>query len=127
MNIQAKTLSVRIKDRHAALLRQMSFEANQVINLANELTSQAYRNACDAGPQQPVWLSVFEVQKQTAGIQQEWGWTIGSATVQEVIACHGKARNQFKRAKLRWRSSGGRNRALGWIPFKARAASWKNG
>ncbi|MGL5935433.1 MAG: RNA-guided endonuclease InsQ/TnpB family protein, partial [Cetobacterium sp.] len=40
---------------------------------------------------------------------------------------HGKARQQFKRAKLRWRSSGGSKRALGWIPFKSRAASWKSG
>ena len=127
MNIHTKTLSVRVKDRHAPLLRQMAFEANQVFNLANELTSQAYSNACEAGPQKPVWLSVFEVQKQTAGIQTERGWAIGSATVQEVIACHGKARQQFKRAKLRWRASSGAKRALGWIPFKSRAAVWKNG
>ena len=59
----------------------MAFEANQAFNLANELTSKAYSNACEAGPQKPVWLSVFEVQKQTTGIQQELGWTIGSATV----------------------------------------------
>ena len=127
MSIQTKTLSVRIKDRHAPLLRQMAFEANQVFNLANEITSKAYSNACEAGPQIPVWLSVFDVQKQTAGIQKERGWTIGSATVQEVIASHGKARQQFKRAKLRWRSSSGSKRALGWIPFKSRAASWKGG
>ncbi|WP_270668522.1 MULTISPECIES: RNA-guided endonuclease InsQ/TnpB family protein [unclassified Aeromonas] len=127
MPIQLKTLSVRVKDRHAATLRQMAFEANQVFNLANEMTSKAYRNAGEAGPQQPVWLSVFEVQKRTAGIQNERGWLIGSATVQEVIACHGKARQQFKLARLRWRKSGGSQRSLGWIPFKARAAQWQHG
>ena len=127
MSIQTKTLSVRVKDRHANVLRQMAFETNQVFNLANELTSKAYSDACDAGPQKPAWLSVFDVQKQTAGIQKERGWLIGSATVQEVIAGHGKARQQFKRAKLRWRASSGAKRALGWIPFKSRAASWKNG
>lgn len=127
MSIQTKTLSVRVKDRHANVLRQMAFEANQVFNLANELTSKAYSNACEAGPQKPVWLSAFDVQKMTAGIQKERNWTIGSATVQEVIAGHGKARQQFKRAKLRWRASSGVKRALGWIPFKSRAASWKNG
>lgn len=127
MNTQTKTLSVRVKDRHAALLRQMAFETNQVFNLANEITSKAYHNASEVGPQIPCWLSVFDVQKRTAGIQTERGWHIGSATVQEVIATHGKARQQFKRAKLRWRASSGRKRALGWIPFKSRAATWKNG
>ena len=125
--MQTKTLSVRVKDRHAAVLRQMAFEVNQVFNLANELTSKAYHNAGEFGPQKPKWLSAFDVQKQTAGIQTERNWLIGSATVQEVIAGHGKARNQFKRAKLRWRASSGSKRALGWIPFKSRAASWKNG
>lgn len=127
MNIQIKTLSVRIKDRHAATLRQMAFEANQVFNLANNLSHQAYLNTSAVGPQKPRWLSVFEVQKMTSGIQKERGWLIGSATVQEVIASHGKARNQFKRAKLRWRKSGGSQRSLGWIPFKSRAAQWQHG
>lgn len=127
MNIQVKTLSVRIKDRHAATLRQMAFETNQVFNLANEISHRAYLNASAVGPQKPRWLSVFDLQKMTSGIQKERGWLIGSATVQEVIACHGKARNQFKRAKLRWRKSGGSQRSLGWIPFKSRAAQWQNG
>ena len=36
-------------------------------------------------------------------------------------------RKQFKKRQLRWRSSGGARRSLGWIPFKAGAAVWKNG
>ena len=104
MNIQTKTLSVRVKDKHAAVLRQMAFEVNQVFNLANEITSAAYSNAGAYGAQAPKWLSAFDVQKLTAGIQKERGYTIGSATVQEVIADHGKARKQFKRSRLRWRS-----------------------
>lgn len=127
MKTHTKTISVRVKDRHATLLRKMAFEANQVFNLANEITSKAYSNACEAGPQKPVWLSVFDVQKMTAGIHKERGWTIGSVTVQEVIACHGKARQQSKRAKLRWRASSGAKRALGWVPFKVGAAQWKSG
>lgn len=127
MNIQTKTLSVRVKDRHANLLRQMAFETNQVFNLANEITRKAYQNVSEFGPQKPCWLSVFDVQKLTTGIQTERDWHIGSATVQEVIAVHGKSRQQFKRARLRWRTSNGPRRALGWIPFKSRAASWKNG
>ena len=44
-----------------------------------------------------------------------------------MIAIHAKARNQFKKSKLRWRVSGGSKRSLGFIPFKSRAATWKNG
>ncbi|NIF23157.1 RNA-guided endonuclease InsQ/TnpB family protein [Candidatus Pantoea multigeneris] len=127
MSIQTKTLSVRVKDKHAAVLRQMAFEVNQVFNLANEITSAAHSNAGAFGPQVPRWLSAFDVQKLTAGIQKERGYTIGSATVQEVIADHGKARKQCKRSRLRWRVSGGARRSLGWIPFKSRAAQWQNG
>ncbi|EPM4908848.1 hypothetical protein ACTLTU_004115 [Klebsiella oxytoca] len=127
MNTQTRTLSVRVKDRHVAVLRQMAYEVNQVFNLANEITSEAYSNAGESGAQKPQWLSAFDVQKLTAGIQKERGWLIGSATVQEVIAGHGKARKQFKRSKLRWRISGGSRRSLGWIPFKSRAAQWQNG
>ena len=127
MNIQTKTLSVRVKDKHAALLRQMAWEVNQVFNLANEITSKAYSNAGAFGAQKPQWLSVFDVQKMTAGIQKERGYSIGSATVQEVIASHGKARKQFKRSQLRWRVSSGTRRSLGWVPFKSKQAQWKNG
>jgi len=126
MSIQTKTLSVRIKDRPATVLRQMAFEVNQVFNLANEITSAAYSNAGASGAQVPKWLSAFDVQKMTAGIQKERGWTIGSATVQEVIADHGKARKQFKCSRLRWRVSGGSRRSLGRVPFKSRAAQRQN-
>ena len=127
MPIHTKTLSVRVKDKHASLLRRMAREVNQVFNLANELSRDAYSNASDAGPVVPAWLSAFDIQKRTAGTQKKNGFLIGSATVQEVIACHAKARNQFKRAKLRWRISTGSKRSLGWIPFKSRAAQWSNG
>ncbi|GHA10148.1 transposase [Oceanisphaera arctica] len=88
---------------------------------------KAGRNDSDLGPVKPVWLSAFDVQKLTAGIQKERGYRIGSATVQEIIAVHAKARKQFKRAKLRWRVSSGVKRSLGFIPFKSRAAKWHNG
>jgi IS605 OrfB family transposase len=127
MNTQTKTLSVRIKDKHAAVLRQMAFEVNQVFNLANEITSAAYSNAGVFGAQVPKWLTAFDVQKMTTGIQRERGYSIGSATVQEVIAHHGKARKQFRRSRLRWRVSSGARRSLGWVPFKSRAAQWQNG
>ncbi|EAA5258670.1 transposase [Salmonella enterica subsp. enterica] len=127
MNIQTKTLSVRVKDRHAAVLRQMAFEVNQVFNLANEITSVAYSIAGEFGAQKPQWLSAFDVQKLLLKERNERGYTIPSHTVQEIVASHGKARKQFKRSRLRWRISGGARRSLGWIPFKVGSAVWKNG
>ncbi|MGO1246697.1 MAG: hypothetical protein ACTILC_11845 [Oceanisphaera sp.] len=53
MSIQTKTLNVRVKDKHAKLLRQMAFEVNQVFNHANELTMKANRNHSDLGPVKP--------------------------------------------------------------------------
>ena len=125
--MQTKTLSVRVKDKHAKLLSQMSFEVNQVFNHANELTMKANRNYSEVGAVKPVWLSAFDIQKMTSGIQKERGYLIGSATIQEIIAIHAKARSQFKRSKLRWRVSSGSKRSLGFVPFKSRAATWRNG
>lgn len=68
MNTQTKTLSVRVKDKHAKILRQMAFEVNQVFNLANEISSKAYTNSSEFGAVKPVWLSAFDIQKKFAGI-----------------------------------------------------------
>ncbi|MGY6511871.1 RNA-guided endonuclease InsQ/TnpB family protein [Vibrio parahaemolyticus] len=125
--MQTKTLQVRVKDKHAKLLRQMAFEVNQVFNHANELSMKASRNYSEIGPIKPVWLSAFDIQKITSGIQKDRGFLIGSSTVQEIIAIHAKARKQFKRSKLRWRVSSGSKRSLGFIPFKSRTAKWNNG
>lgn len=64
MSIQTKTLSVRVKDKHAKLLRQMAYEVNQCFNLANELTMKASRNYSDAGAVRPVWMSAYDVQNR---------------------------------------------------------------
>ena len=123
-----KTLSVRVKDRHAKVLDRMAFEVNQVWNLANEMSYEAWHVPVPgAGWIQGVWRSAFDIQKELAGINKALGWLIGSATIQEVIAVHGKTRNQFKKSKLRWRVSRGSRRNLGWVPFKSRAARFEGG
>ncbi|MCG5513279.1 RNA-guided endonuclease InsQ/TnpB family protein [Ectothiorhodospira shaposhnikovii] len=123
-----KTLSVRVKDRHAKVLDRMGFEVNQVWNLANEMAYEAWHVPVpEVGWIQGVWLHPFDIQKALAGINKARGWLIGSATIQEVIAVHGKSRKQFNKSKLRWRVSGGPRRSLGWIPFKSRAARFEGG
>ncbi|WP_197711017.1 transposase [Chromatium okenii] len=122
-----KTLKVRIKDKHAPLLRQWAFECNQIWNEANAITAEySYMPIPEVG-----WMrfnfSAFDLAKSQAIFAKSRGFTIHSQTVQEVTEAHAKARKQFKKDKLRWRVSGGSRRALGWVPFKSGAAVWKNG
>ncbi|CAH0543202.1 hypothetical protein [Vibrio marisflavi] len=67
MKTSIKTLSVRVKDKHAKELRQIAFEVNQVFNHANELTMNANRNYSDVGAVKPVWLSAFKLCQWNLG------------------------------------------------------------
>ena len=127
METQTKTLSVRLRDKHVLLLRQLAFEVNQVWNAANA-ESAAFSRIPIPGVG---WIhgetSAFALQKSLQGMRTERAPHLHSHTYQEVIAEHGKKRRQFKTDKLRWRCSGGSKRLLGWIPFKVGSAVWKNG
>lgn len=127
MAIQIKTLQVRVKDRHATLLRQMAFEVNQVFNFINEMTAEAYSNTSEYGPKQRVWLTHFDVNKRLNGIAKERGYHIGVKTCREVARNHAQARKQYKRSKLRWRKSSGAGRSLGWVPFTNQQVKLVNG
>ena len=122
-----KTLKVRIKDKHALLLRQWAFECNQVWNEANATTADFGYVPVPGVGYIKNYFSAFDLAKSQAAFKKSRGFTIHSQTVQEVTEAHAKARKQFKKDKLRWRVSGGSRRSLGWIPFRAGAAVWKNG
>lgn len=117
-----KTLRLRIKDKHAKVLRQMAREVNQVWNYCNETSHRAIR-------ERHQWLSGYDLQKLTNGFSKCDGIHIGSPTVQQVCEDYAKARKQFKKAKLRWRVSNTKSSkySLGWIPFKARALQYTAG
>ena len=122
-----KTLKVRLKDKHATLLKQWAFECNQVWNEANAITADfSYVPVPEVGFIRN-HFSAFDLAKSQAAFRKARGFTIHSQTVQEVTEAHAKARKQFKKDKLRWRVSGGSRRSLGWIPFKSGAAVWKHG
>ena len=126
-NTILKTLKVRVKNKHSAVLRQWAFECNQVWNEANAITADfSYVSVPEVGYLRNNFTA-FDLQKSLKGLKGERGFSLHSQTVQEVIAVHAKARKQFKKDKLRWRVSGGSRRSLGWIPFKSGAAVWKNG
>ena len=122
-----KTLSVRVRDKHASVLNRMAFDVNQVWNAANADAAEYSWVPIPEVGYINCGTSAFELMKDLKGIRKERGMIIDSTAVQEVIAVHAKARKQFKKNKLNWRCSGGARRALGWVPFKSGAVKWVNG
>lgn len=113
-----RTLKVRIKDRHAPVLREWAKAVNFVWNYVNDLS---HRNIRERGR----FLSGFDIQAYTNGSGKMLG-LLGS-TVQEIAAQYAVHRKVAKRSRLAWRKSSGARRSLGWVPFKIRDAQWKNG
>ncbi|MDB4461693.1 transposase [bacterium] len=122
-----KTLKVRIKDKHCKVLEKLAFNVNQIWNEANSFTSDYSAIPIPEVGYVYTNITAFDLQKQLKGVRYERELDIPSATVQEIIAVHAKARKQFKKSKLRWRTSGGSRRNLGWIPFKKGQLTFKNG
>jgi putative transposase len=109
-----RTLRLKVKPEARAWLNAAAVEVNRVWNYANETSAKAARPFAGT----PKWLSAYDLDKLTAGSSACFG-RIGSETIQRVNAEFATRRKQFKKVKLRWRSSHGSRRALGWIPFKA--------
>jgi len=125
--MQTKTVSVRVRDKHAPLLRQMAFEVNQIWNAANAESAELSSIPIPGVGWINTSISAFDLQKSLQPVRAERAPSLHSHTYQEVIAEHGKKRRQFKKNKLRWRCSGGPKRSLGWVPFKTGSTLWKNG
>jgi IS605 OrfB family transposase len=113
-----KTLKIRIKDKHSALLNEWARSVNFTWNYVNELSDRSIR-------EHSRFLSAYDLQKYTDGASKLLG--LHSQTVQAITDEYATRRKQFKKRRLSWRRSCGSRRSLGWIPFKAKAASWKNG
>ena len=105
------TLRYRVKD--ASELNRLDGHAcavNFVWNYCNETSFNAIRN-------HGKWLSAIDLKNLTSGSAKELG--ISSVTVQAICEEYVIRRIQFKKRKLRWRTSRGSRKSLGWIPFKA--------
>jgi putative transposase len=114
-----RVLRLRIKDKHASVLRQMSRDVNFVWNYSQDLALKVFER-------ERRFLSAFDIAKFTRGATKE-GLNLHSQTVQAVSEEYVLRRKQSKKVKLRWRVSGGARRSLGWIPFKASALRYRNG
>ena len=114
-----RTLRVRIKDKHAAWLAEQARAVNFVWNYVNELSFKAFER-------ERRFLSAYDLHPYLSGATKE-GLPLHSQTMQGISDEYVTRRKQFKKVKLRWRVSQGAKRSLGWVPFKAKAVSFKHG
>jgi putative transposase len=117
-----KTLQVRVKDKHAALLTRMSQQVNFVWNYLNETSQKAILD-------RKHFMSGYDLQKLCSGYTSCEGILLVSGTVETVCDEYVTRRRKFKRIRLNWRVS---NRAssrysLGWVPFKAKHIRYRSG
>lgn len=116
-----RVLRVRIKDRHAAWLTQLSREVNTVWNYCNDLQ-----------------MRVFERERRFLSGFDFWPYLKGSTlgdcalqlpvqTVQETAEQFARSRKQHQKVRLAWRKSKGARRSLGWLPFKVRTIKYAHG
>jgi putative transposase len=117
-----KTLSVRVKDKHAALLHKMACQVNTVWNFVNETSARSIRDGRG-------FMSGYDLQKYTTGYTKCDGVLIRRDTVDAVCMEYVTRRVQFKKARLNWRVSNPNSarRSLGWIPFKAKTVRYRAG
>jgi putative transposase len=117
-----KTLKLRVKDKHAAVLGQMAREVNTVWNFVNETSHRAIR-------ERHQFMTGYDLQKYTAGYCKCDGVLVGWGTVDSVCAEFATRRKAAKRARLNWRVSNPKSpkRSLGWVPFKAKEIRCKGG
>ncbi len=109
-----RTCRLKVKTESHAWLDAAAVEVNQVWNWANATSYKAAYPFSGSGK----WLSGYDLDRLCVGASRCFEH-IGSDTIQRVNAVFAARRQQFKKAKLRWRASQGPKRSLEWIPFKA--------
>lgn len=116
-----RVLRLRLKDRHAPLLRAHATEVNFVWNFANETGIRMFER-------ERRFASAADLHQLTRGVTKS-GLALHSQTVQAVNEEYVLRRRQFRKVRLRWRVSDPRrsNYSLGWIPFKKSAIRYHAG
>jgi putative transposase len=109
-----RTLRLKVKTESYAWLNTAACEVNQVWNWAAEVSEKAARPC--TGERQ--WLTGFDLNNLSAGASEYFD-KIGADTIQRVNGEYAEKRRIAKRSRLRWRTSRGPRRSLGWVPLKA--------
>ena len=113
-----KTLKVRVRDKHAKVLRRQAAAVNFVWNYVNGLSHRSIR-------ERNTFLSAYDLHPYTKGAGKLLG--LHSQTLQVVAQEYVTRRKQFRKNRLAWRKTHGVRRSLGWVPVNTGAAKWKNG
>ena len=109
-----RTLRLKVKSESYRWLNMAACEVNTVWNWAAAVSEKAAR-PCTGEPQ---WLSGFDLNGLSSGATEHFE-KIGADTIQRVNGEYAEKRRAVRRIRLRWRTSRGARRSLGWIPFKA--------
>lgn len=116
--LSVRTLKLRVKDKHTRVLNEWASKVNFVWNYCNDLT---YRTVRDRHK----YLSSFDLTKYTRGSSKEL--SLSAKTIQMIGDEVVTRKKQFKKIKLKWRTSKGSRRSLGWIPFSNQSIKYKSG
>lgn len=112
------TYKYRIKDKSARkVLADYAYAVNQVWNYCNGFQKDLEARY-QAGAPKRKWPSHFDLTKLTSCTSKDLG--IHAQTISEVCRQFSVSRDKAKHS-LRFRSSGGPRRALGWIPFQTQS------
>lgn len=114
-----RTLKVRVKDKHIPLLRRMASEANFVWNYCNELSGRQIR-------ERGKFMSAYDLDPYIKGAAAEFSH-LNYSMISAVAHEYATKRTKAKLRQLKWRRSHGKDRSLGWVPFKTKTAHWRNG
>src|SRR5229473_1381937 len=116
-----RTLSLRVKDKHATWLRGLAREVNTVFNYCNELSAKVFER-------ERRFLSGFDFWPFLKGVTRgDCALHLPVQAVQEIAEEYARRRRQHRKVRLAWRKSGGARRSLGWIPFKVRTIRYRGG
>ena len=105
------TLRLKVKAESYNWLNVAAIEVNQVWNFCNEQSSSVLGNLGKR-------LSGYELCYRTAG-SSKYMKKIGANTIQCVCVEYAAKCKKVRKRALKWRSSYGAKRSLGWVPFKA--------
>ena len=109
-----RTLRLKVKRESYGWLNVAAMEVNTIWNWAAQVTEKAAR-PCTGSRN---WLTGFDLNNLSAG-GSEYFNKIGADTIQRMNVEYALKRQAVKRLRLRWRTSRGPRRSLGWLPFKA--------
>jgi putative transposase len=109
-----RTLRFKVHPDAYTWLNFAAIETNQVWNFCNQTSYKAIKPYAGKGE----WLSGFDLCNLTAGATEYFAH-IGADTIQRICCEYAQKRQQYKKARLNWRKSGGARRSLGWVPYKS--------